>query len=495
MEKYILKLLKENSRVIIPEFGAFIIRQQNPPEIAFNSFLTFNDGILIEYISGNEGIPYQDASLKVSQFSDKLNTELKLHNRLSFNEIGWVWLDDAGEKQFTPWKAAGQPGAETSAPVRDIETILKEAEAAQTSPVEPSTDAQAFQPADQAPFILDDTMKEVDIDATKDSQVNKSIGDSPTDEGIPEESFSLEEAVITGTGNNGKETVSADAGAEILIKPKIDLAETLQEVQKGKSVTETEPEVPKIGIRFRHEMPPEETVIAQDYVASGDADQLASGFQDAQKSSVQESQTGTAMDEQKKPPVEVWKEIESKPVEFSKKVQEKKKRRLVVPVIVAGTIIILAVAAWLIFPEQVNKIIPREKQNQVEISPGIEISDDAESSTSESGYSNEQVTDQEPEQVPDESETISRPETAGVQPESQVPVKKYYIVAGRFKSQQNAERYTDELRSKGFNSEYFSTQDNLFTVSFNSFSSRESAEAEMDRIRKSIEPSAWILYY
>lgn len=493
MEKYILNLLRENSRVIIPEFGAFIIRQQNPPEIAFNSFLTFNDGILTEYIGHIEGISFHEASAKVAEYSEKLNSELKLHNRLTFNEIGWVWLDESGEKQFTSLKGGERTEPETPAPLRDLDTILKESELSEKKQSEPLPESQVFQTADQTPFVLDDTLKEVDIDATKDDLLKKTPEDSSVHEDNASESFSLEEPVISEPETPGTKKAPEDSESKILIKPKIDLSESLQEVQKGASVSE--PEAPKVGIKFKHEMPPEETVIARDYGTLESQNNMTSAAQDAQMPTVETAVPGSVKDEQKKPLDEDWQEIESRPVSMPKKVKEKRKHNWVVPVSIIGSVIILAAAAWFLFPELVNKIIPREKQSQVEVSPGVEIPENDKINTSEPEYTDEQITGQETEQGIDENETPAQKEITSAPADDQGPLKKYYIVAGRFKSQQNAERFSAELRSKGFNAEYFAAEDNLYTVSFNSFTSRESAEAEMSRIRKSIEPKAWILYY
>ncbi len=438
MEKYILNLLKENSRVIIPEFGAFIIRQQNPPEIAFNSFLTFNDGILTEYIRHNSGISFLEAQAKVSEYAEKLNADLKLHNRLSFNEIGWVWLDESGEKQFTPWKSADHVQTETQKPLRDIGTILKEA------------DLPGIQP-DQVPFVLDDTIKEVEIDATRDDLLNKPADDSFTEEDLSGESFSLEESAIS--------------------EPEIR--------------NEAEPII--IGIRFKHEMPLEETVIAPMTEVTQDTD--------SKEASTEILTAGSVYAEPEKPHEEVWHEIETKSTHLQEPPQEVKKRSWIFPVTIIGALIIIAGAGWLLFPEQVTKIINPKKQLQVEIQPGVEIGDNTETSPSITDNQSEQESAEEATPALNESETAEQKETPVVSDQSDLMVKKYYVVAGRFRSQQNAEKYTAELRSKGFNAEYFATNDNLYTVSFSSFSSRASAEIEMNRIRTSIEPKAWILLY
>lgn len=51
MEEILIELLKNNTKVIIPDFGAFIVKQRNPFQVVFNEFLRFNDGLLIDSIS------------------------------------------------------------------------------------------------------------------------------------------------------------------------------------------------------------------------------------------------------------------------------------------------------------------------------------------------------------------------------------------------------------------------------------------------------------
>jgi cell division septation protein DedD len=495
MEKYILNLLKENSRVIIPEFGAFIIRQQNPPEIAFNSLLTFNDGILTEYVSHNSGISFLEAQVKVADYVEKLNADLKIHNRLSFNEIGWVWLDESGDKQFTPWKSGDQVQTETQKPLRDLETILKEAEISEKSGLEVIPGSSGVQP-EPVPFVLDDTIKEVDIDATGDNLLREPADDTSAKKDIPGESFSLEESPVSGPEiqNEPEPEPQQEQDTELIIKPKIDLSEPLQEFQQGKSITATETEAPKIGIRFKHEMPPEEEVIAkiQDEIPE----------QDKKVPSAEMKTAEVHHEEPKKPLEEVWHEIETKSESLQKSPKERKKHSWIVPVTIIGVLIIIAGAGWLFFPEQVTKIINHGKPSNVEIKPGVEIGDNTETTPAVTENQTEQESDQAEQEsvqetapVLNETETAIQQEAPVVSGESEPLVKKYYVVAGRFRSQQNAEKYTADLRTKGFNAGYFSTDDNLYTVSFSSFSSRESAEIEMNRIRKSIEPKAWILYY
>ncbi|NJM14971.1 MAG: hypothetical protein HC896_05945 [Bacteroidales bacterium] len=51
MDAYIVELLNSNKRVIIPDFGAFIVKQGTPVTYVFNEFLKYNDGLLIDHVA------------------------------------------------------------------------------------------------------------------------------------------------------------------------------------------------------------------------------------------------------------------------------------------------------------------------------------------------------------------------------------------------------------------------------------------------------------
>jgi cell division septation protein DedD len=494
MENYILNLLKENSRVVIPEFGAFIIRQQNPPEIAFNSLLTFNDGILTEYVCRKSGISFLEASAKVSDYVEKLKTELQIHNRLTFNEIGWLWTDESGEKQFTPWKGGGRIQAETPSPMKDLGTILKEADIIEKSGTEVIPDSPIIQSAEQVPFVLDDTLKDVDIDATKDDLLNKPDEDNLLKGDNSAESFSLEESVssvpedhikpetadpgISVPEDRREPKLSADPASEKLLIPKIDLSETLQEFQQEESQAETKN--PKIEIRFKHVMPAEETVISQD--------------SDMKAQSMEGETDQPIMDEPRKPLDQVWQEIDLKSTDTPKPHREKKKGSWIIPVLIIFAILSMACAAWLVFPDQIKNILNPDRQSSEATAPEEEAMEDSEM-TPVPDNNNEQLPAQGTTTDLKDNETPLQTETPVIQSEIQPVGKKYYVVAGCFRSQLNAEKYVAELRDKGFSAELFGTHDNLYAVSFSSFSSRSQALDEMNRIRETTEPKAWILLY
>ena len=108
---------------------------------------------------------------------------------------------------------------------------------------------------------------------------------------------------------------------------------------------------------------------------------------------------------------------------------------------------------------------------------------------------NEQQTDEdmlivEPEEQIIDEEPVSKPEKPVTQPA--ITGKRYYVVAGVFRDEQNADNLVIELRNQGYNSEKFCKIGNLHAVSFGVYTSRSEAEQEMQRIKKEENPEAWI---
>lgn len=100
MEKSINALLDSNLRVIIPDFGAFIIRQKDPRIIVFNEFLRYNDGRLTEYISRTEGIDQETALQQVSDFTVSINKVLDTGKPYTLKGLGQLHKDSSGKIIF-----------------------------------------------------------------------------------------------------------------------------------------------------------------------------------------------------------------------------------------------------------------------------------------------------------------------------------------------------------------------------------------------------------
>lgn len=114
-ERYISDLLYRYECVIIPEFGAFLTQNVSaqihdsthamyPPKkvLSFNEQLTSNDGLLANYISNVEKIPFENANKKIAKKVKRLKSYLTAGETLSFANIGTIILNAQGNIAFEP---------------------------------------------------------------------------------------------------------------------------------------------------------------------------------------------------------------------------------------------------------------------------------------------------------------------------------------------------------------------------------------------------------
>ncbi len=100
MEKFIIELVKDNNRVIIPNFGAFIISKENGINILFNNFLSFNDGLLINFVAEKKGIDTVLATEEVFSFVDNLKKDLDETGEYQIKSLGTFKKDTNGILRF-----------------------------------------------------------------------------------------------------------------------------------------------------------------------------------------------------------------------------------------------------------------------------------------------------------------------------------------------------------------------------------------------------------
>ncbi len=100
MENYILSLIKENNRVIIPNFGAFIVAKENGFSVLFNNFLSFNDGLLVDHIVKVEDISKEEAEEKINAYVEKVKGALDENGQYTIAGLGTFTKDATGILRF-----------------------------------------------------------------------------------------------------------------------------------------------------------------------------------------------------------------------------------------------------------------------------------------------------------------------------------------------------------------------------------------------------------
>jgi hypothetical protein len=72
---------------------------------------------------------------------------------------------------------------------------------------------------------------------------------------------------------------------------------------------------------------------------------------------------------------------------------------------------------------------------------------------------------------------------------------RYYIIAGCFRDEANADQLVRELKIRGLDAEKFGKIGDLFAVSYASFDERQLAEQELAKVREESFPDAWITQF
>jgi len=123
LDDYIKELIASNNRVIIPNFGAFLLRatskNKNKKELSekiediyFSPFLKFNDELLVNHIVEKEGDDQSGAMDKINQYIKTIEQQVKEEGSYTIEELGDFYMDDQGKVQF---KVHGNARRETPA--------------------------------------------------------------------------------------------------------------------------------------------------------------------------------------------------------------------------------------------------------------------------------------------------------------------------------------------------------------------------------------------
>ena len=111
--KEIYDLLYNNDCVIIPEFGAFVLKSHSayikddtfyPPRkvISFNVMLDENDGLLVKHLSNSRNISYKKALKTINDETQSLKNELSADKKIKIDPLGYIELSSEGNLVFYP---------------------------------------------------------------------------------------------------------------------------------------------------------------------------------------------------------------------------------------------------------------------------------------------------------------------------------------------------------------------------------------------------------
>jgi hypothetical protein len=417
MDKYIIELLDTNTRVIIPDFGAFIIKQKEPRIIVFNEFLRYNDGLLIDYVAKSENIDKNAAKKKVVEYVGKAGKNLTDNNEHLIQGLGTLIKESTGKITFEEISEAAKKGSKKKEP-RKANVIKDEKK-------------------------VEEPREEKKIEETKEEKKVEAAKEEKTEEIKKEKAGKEDEA--------GKVTVPPAAKKE-------------PEKEIGKPPKE-EPAEKKTAPSIAQE-PPKREIITR---------------------------------KEEKPAEKTKEEHKLRPAGYQKTEIRKKKKsstQIIVWIIII-LIINAAIISWFVFNDEIRDLFKSQpKDISIMEEEAVDQSNDVvmeeqeeavfagEADIEESAADIQETATTEPEAAPEiEEESISYSE------------KRYYIVAGCFRDERNADALVNKLKQKGYDSEKFGKIGNLHAVSYSSFIDRAEAQRQLRRIREEEEKEAWLTYY
>jgi nucleoid DNA-binding protein len=405
MEKHIQYLLNTNLRIIIPDFGAFIIRQKEPLVIVFNELLRYNDGLLIDYLARHENIEKDMAKHQVTEYAENLVKTLESGKEVKLEGIGTLRRTGEDKIEFVQ---AGKDVPKRSS-------------------------------------------KKVPEKKTNASPADKTV----TFELIPEN---------TGTAAKTANEIKARKGRKEIEKPR--KAEILPKASRD---AEKKPQ-------------------ASDKKSQEDKIVPAKPAEEKTAKTIKEVPVVKAETQVPKQPVA----RQAVTVPSAKQAPEKTKKRQQILWILLVVVAIVLINVWVIFHTQIRTMFGGKL---VADTLGLVVEPDTmaeQAVMADSFYA--------PQELPDDNlstkgEIVSQESPVEVEKLPVAGEKKYYIVAGCFGDEANADAMVQTLIQKGFPAQKYGKRGNLHCVSYSSFKNRDKAITELEKIRKEEDPDAWLNEY
>lgn len=216
VEEAILELLKVHNRVILPGFGAFLVAKDDSaekPYVLFNGFLSFNDGLLVDYLAEKNGVDSLVAADYSAEYVFKIKAALQEEKIYKFNFLGTFDFDESGGMRFRYNQNIGRqpqkPGAHQAKPTtktepkkeakveKKVEAKLETQKVETPKPIVEKVDSQKnpekpiFSPSDELLNIDNSSSPSIIIDATPSLSNNSNADARKSSFELDEESVHL----------------------------------------------------------------------------------------------------------------------------------------------------------------------------------------------------------------------------------------------------------------------------------------------------------------
>lgn len=94
MDKYILELIKLHSKVILPDFGAIVIADDETGEVMFNEYLNYNDNKLAELVEQESNMDIKEAQNHIAKFVRDIKYQLDKGENYTIYQLGEFYKEN-----------------------------------------------------------------------------------------------------------------------------------------------------------------------------------------------------------------------------------------------------------------------------------------------------------------------------------------------------------------------------------------------------------------
>lgn len=451
--KELAELIHQNTRIILPEFGAFLVKDSgdkgfNPANVSFSPFLRYNDGMIEIYVAKSRGISKEEAAKDVQHFVETIKNELLEKGTFELEGLGYLKRDQRGSLSFSLSQSKEKKDL-SDTPTADS-SISKKNVTVEVAPTKEKNDEKIDV------WLVED--KPLDSDDPNAKKIRKISGSKAT----------VEKLTTTKKGN--KPSKKVDELQQEPVKDNQPLTDveiipesSIEKVQTTKSIVDKVIESPK-------EIESNEQVIQ--------------------------------IETKDSPIIELDKPDYSNSVTY----KPKKSKGLLYTAIAIGVIAILffLVRSYYFPPniESTDDSISITSKPESIINEKVEAKDKINKPKDDIDKAfNEQSNDKKrtKEEIKKEKEQEDAIASSLIEnakfknPESKIiSGVKYYIIAGSFKNPDYANKFLQELKSKGYNASIVIQPSGMNAVNIGNYSNHDEANKALKEFKSKL-PNLWIL--
>lgn len=452
MDKYLLKILHEVNTIIIPGLGALTVTNHKTGEIMFMSYLKHDDGNLAKHIAEKEGISENDAKNLIAKYVREILAKLDTGDTYDMYQFG-RFIKINGEIDFENWdKYQNSNESSLESNQNDILEKQKAEEIKENSSAEKEPDKEInSEEKILEPENLNQSEKTIEADSNSDKANLEEITSIENANSIFEDLLEASKPI--------EQKSNLDAILESKEKEKSPDDKAIEDEKTIEEKPLLNEESPKIDTSS---ILPKENV----YIPKEEVKEIV----EKQKLEVKDKNT---KEEQTNNQVKI--------------VVKKKKSKSFWILTILAIFLLVGGGLSFIFLDDIKAKFSDEEKNIVQVEKNSESDENLEQIEQQVELENE-TNDINNSSNSDDSNSNTEQNVEKVKSTNSL---NYHTIIGSFGVEANASRLAKKKQAESPSAKVIAEINNMFLVSYESFSTKEEAQAAL----KKYNFSAWVLKY